>query len=248
MNVIQHPKSVANGPLAIFAHTLPEYMEAESVYDEDWLVHSLLNSTIGLCVARRLGLPIAHLVLAPTNKQFVGRTPAVPGLQVKCDEAVFSYVYPSIFSNELLIDFLSQNAHRQLALFGFAANDVGLISTIEGAQRDLDIAVIRDSSPLFAIDGCSIKASDAAIFGTIEYFAAVVNLVDFVESVAGKHALNAKPALASGTFVKPETLLYFLNNMRNQAQRLGLTECAGRLEEAARLVTPLPLSKGAKTK
>ena len=238
MNVIQHPNSVAKGPLAIFAHTLPELMEAEAVYDEDWLVHSLLNSTIGLCVARRLGLPIAHLVLAPTTKQFAGRTPAVPGLQVKRNEAVFSYVYPSIFSNELLTDFLSQNDYRQLALFGFAANDVGLITAIEGAQRDLDITVIRDSSPLFAIAGCSTKASDAAIFGTIEYFSAVVNLVDFVETVAGRHALNAKPAPLSETVIRPETLLFFVDNLKNQAEKLGLTECALRLREAGQLVTP----------
>ena len=235
MNVIQYPKSVVRGPLALFAHTLPELTEAESVYDKDWLVHSHLNSALGLSIARRLGLPIAHLVLTPTTKHFVGRPPAVPGLQAKCNEAVFSYAYPSIFSNELLIDSISQNNYRQLVLFGFAANDVGLFSAIEGAQRDLDITVVRDTSPLFAIDDCSIKASDAAIFGTIEYFAAVVNLVDFVEAVAGKHALKAKPAPSSGALIRPETPVCFPDSMSNQAEKFGLTRCAGHLREPARL-------------
>ena len=57
MNVIQHPKTVVRGRLAIFAHTLPELMAAEAVYDDGWLARSRLNLTIGLSVARRLGLP-----------------------------------------------------------------------------------------------------------------------------------------------------------------------------------------------
>ena len=144
-----------------------------------------LNTMIGLFATRRLGLPVAHLILAPEDKVCVRAGTNPPEMKALPSEAVFSYTYPSIFSNTLFDEFLENGNFQRLALFGFAANDVGLVSAIDAAQRDLDIILVRDCSPLFSIDDCPVEMSDSAIFGTIEYFASVMTLPDFIETLAG---------------------------------------------------------------
>ena len=194
-------------PLAIFAHTLPELSEAEDIFDTEWLSNCLVNTTIGLFAARRLGLPVAHLILSPDDSTGVRSRVTVPELKALPSEAVFSYTYPSIFSSSLFDEFLTNGNHGKMALFGFAANDVGLVSAIEGAQRDLDMIFIRECSPLFAIDDCPLEMSDAAVFGTLSCFAAVTCLPDFIEAVAGhpdalSDILPPKEAMIDGKSLK----------------------------------------------
>ena len=244
MTVIPFPKLHASrreeAPLAVFAHTLPELAEADNVFDQEWLTNCIVNTTIGLFAARRLGLPVAHLILTPEDRPTDAPAPSIPGLKARPTEAVFSYSYPSIFSNSLFSGYLDQYGHSKLALFGFAANDVGLVSAIEGSRRNYDIVFIRDCSPLFSIDDCTIEMSDAAIFGTIEYFASVMTVPDFVEAVAGTDALSSAVMPAAETLIEPETLQYFITHSAGHADRLGLTQCANRLREANALVTPDP--------
>ena len=168
----------------MFAHTLPELSE-EDVFDTEWLSNCIVNTTIGLFAARRLGLPIAHLILAPDDNTCVKSGVSLSGLKALPSEAVFSYPYPSVFSSALFDEFLNNGGHRKLAFFGFAANDVGIVTAIDGAQRDIDMVFIRDCSPLFSIDDCPLEMSDSAIFGTISYFASVTTLPDFIETIAG---------------------------------------------------------------
>lgn len=189
MTVIRFPKPHARArvglPLAVFAHMQPELSEADDVFDREWLSNCIVNTTIGLFAARRLGLPVAHLILSPENNTSARSGISLPGLKALPSEAVFVYSYPSVFNSSLFDEFLKDGDYRKLALFGFAANDVGLVSAIDGAQRDLDMIFIRDCSPLFSIDDCSLEMSDSAIFGTISYFAPVMTLPDFIETVAG---------------------------------------------------------------
>jgi hypothetical protein len=242
MTVIPFPKLHASrkeeAPLAVFAHTLPELAEADNVFDQEWLTNCIVNTTIGLFAARRLGLPIAHLILTPEDRPSDVPAPSLPGLKARPTEAVFSYGYPSIFSNALFSRFLEQAGHSKLALFGFAANDVGLVSAIEGSRRDLDIVFIRDCSPLFSIEDCPVEMSDAAIFGTIEYFASVMTVPDFVEAVAGSEMVSSAVMPPAEALIEPETLQYFINHSAGQAERLGYTQCANRLREANALVKP----------
>ncbi len=192
MTVIQFPRPHARSrsdlPLAVFAHTLPELSEADDVFDSEWLSNCIVNTTIGLFAARRLGLPVAHLILAPEDSASARTGANPPELKALPSEAVFSYTYPSVFGSSLFDDFLGDGNYQKLALFGFAANDVGLVSAIDAAQRDLDMILIRDCSPLFSIDDCPLEMSDSAIFGTISYFAPVMTLPDFIETVAGHTA------------------------------------------------------------
>ncbi len=192
MTVIQFPRQNVRArgdlPLAVFAHTLPELSEAEDVFDAEWLSNCIVNTTIGLFATRRLGLPVAHLILAPADKISVRAGTNPPEMKALPSEAVFSYTYPSIFSNDLFGEFIDNGNFQRLALFGFAANDVGLVSAIDAAQRDLDMIVIRDCSPLFSIDDCPVEMSDSAVFGTMEYFASVMTLPDFIETLAGHTA------------------------------------------------------------
>ncbi|HSM39598.1 MAG TPA: hypothetical protein VK862_02525 [Afifellaceae bacterium] len=241
MTVIPFPKLHASRkddlPLAVFAHTLPEMAEADSVFDQEWLTNCIVNTTIGLFAARRLGLPIAHLILTPEDRPDEIPSPTLPGLKARPTEAVFSYSYPSIFSNALFSRYLDQYGHSKLALFGFAANDVGLVSAIEGSQRNLDIIFIRDCSPLFSIDECPLEMSDAAIFGTIDYFASVMTVPDFVEAVAGADAVTTTVMPPAEALIEPETLQHFISHSAGQAERLGLSQCADRLREARVLAT-----------
>lgn len=190
MTVIQFPHARAKPrsdlPLAVFAHALPELSEADSVFDAEWLSNCIVNTTIGLFAARRLGLPVAHLLLTPEDNTGKRSNAGLPGLKALPTEAVFSYTYPSVFGSPLFDEFLDEGEYRKLALFGFAANDVGLVSAIHGAQRDLDVIFIRECSPLFSIDDCSLEMSDSAIFGTISYFAPVMSLPDFIEAFADR--------------------------------------------------------------
>lgn len=210
MTVIQFPKLHARQqdelPLAVFAHTLPELAEADEVFDPEWLSNCIVNMTIGLFAARRLGLPIAHLILTPEERQAGGANMDIPGLKARPTEAVFSYNYPSIFSSALFEEYLRNCGQSKLALFGFAANDVGLVSAIDGARRDQDMIFIRDCSPLFSIDDCPMEMSDRAIFGTISYFASVVTLPDFVEAVAGHSGALSSCMPPADTLIDHETL------------------------------------------
>lgn len=241
MTVIPFPKIHAgrkdNLPLAVFAHTLPELADADNVFDQEWLNNCIVNTTIGLFAARRLGLPVAHLILTPEDRPDEIPAPALPGLKALPTEAVFSYSYPSVFSNPLFSRYLKQYGHSRLALFGFAANDVGLVSAIEGSRRDLDIIFIRDCSPLFSIDDCPLEMSDAAIFGTIDYFASVMTVPDFVEAIAGADVVSNAVIPPPDALIEPETLQFFINHSAGQAERLGLSQCADRLREARALAT-----------
>ena len=188
MTVIRFPRAYSRPrndlPLAVFAHTLPELSEADCVFDAEWLSNCIVNTTIGLFAARRLGLPVAHLILAPEDNSAARSSAGLPGLKALPTESVFSYTYPSVFGSPLFDEFLDEGNYRKLALFGFAANDVGLVSAIDGAKRDLDVIFIRECSPLFSIDDCTLEMSDSAIFGTISYFAPVMSLPDFIETFA----------------------------------------------------------------
>jgi len=189
MTVIRFPKqntrSRVDLPLAVFAHMQPELSEVDDVFDREWLSNCIVNTTIGLFAARRLQLPVAHLILSPESNACPRPGISLPGLKALPSEAVFAYSYPSVFNSSLFDEFLRDGDFRKVALFGFAANDVGLVSAIDGAQRDLDMIFIRDCSPLFSIDDCPLEMSDSAIFGTISYFAPVMTLPDFIETVAG---------------------------------------------------------------
>jgi hypothetical protein len=246
MTVIEFPKlyvrQCSDAPLAVFAHTLPELADADGVFDPEWLTNCILNTTIGLFAARRLGLPIAHLILTPEDRPSGEPALSVPGLKARPTEAVFSYEYPSIFSSALFNEYLTEAGISKLALFGFAANDVGLVSAIEAARRDCDMILLRDCSPLFSIDDCQVAESDAAIFGTIAYFASVMTLPDFIEEIAGKGSLSPAILPAAETLIDPETLKYLIGHSVGQANRLGLSACAGHLSEAAAAVSRTPNS------
>ncbi len=210
MTVIQFPKLHARKqdelPLAVFAHTLPELAEADDVFDPEWLSNCIINTTIGLFAARRLGLPVAHLILTPEDRQAGSANIDIPGLKARPTEAVFSYNYPSIFSSALFEEYLRNCGHAKLALFGLAANDVGLVSAIDGARRNQDLIFVRDCSPLFSIDDCPMEMSDRAIFGTISYFASVMTLPDFVEAVAGHSDVLSTCLPPADTLIDQETL------------------------------------------
>ncbi len=223
MTVIQFPKKCARssggGLLAVFAHSLPELVGSDGDFDGEWLAKCILNTTKALFAVRRLRLPIAHLVLTPDDQPHRETALSVPGLKARPSEAVFFYDYPSVFSGPLFSDYLQECGISGLALFGFTANDVGLVSAIEAKQRDCELIVLRDCSPLLSIDDCTVEKSDAAIFGTIAQFSSVMTLPDFIEKTAGKGGLSPAIFPPVESLIDGETLRFL--NTHNVAGQFG---------------------------
>lgn len=248
MTVIPFPKLHASrkkdAPLAVFAHMLPDLSDTDIAFDPEQLETCIVNMTVGLIAARRLGLQVAHIILTPDDRQADrlknGLTASLPELRALPTEAVFTCNYPSIFSNSLVDDYLQQYGHSKLALFGFSANDVGLMSVIEGSRRNYDMVFIRDCSPLFSIENCSVEMSEAVIFGTIGHFSSVETVSDFVKSIAGPEALSSPELPLSKALVEPESLKCFIAHSAGEAERLGFLQCAGRLLEAKALLEHEP--------